>query len=481
MRFKQFIIESTVAQLLKSQDKQEIDHIKNAVDSSMSGRSWYDNLSSDHKTMLRNWLVFRVRNNKQEQSYVTAINTRDFLVTMFQQSPNIIKSKLNNPQYDSNQLARDSEMWHIKLASAKRQPAGEGDIVELQGMPHGWNWVNLNRWNCQKEGEAMGHCGNSGGKETDNIYSLRDERGVAHLTFIVNDGILGESKGYANNKPSEVYHPQIVALLLGKESVRYSSKEQPVMKDIINYIAGGGYKPENNFQFTDLSQKDQKKVLAAKPHILDFIKAMNYHYDNDVEKVTKRIQEMLEFTIESVEEKVIVVQTWGDFQEMIDWLKDETGSKLNNVPDFEDIASFENQGIDSKEAIEIFNNSANKENKSKVKQMGDFDELSDDDSFTDVLQQAADEGYMIGNQNDAYKHVTNYLNGLEDRDKLGFYLEDYDQGVWKLEIPIQNINRAKDVTSLKEVVFKYYPPDNYYGFDEDAYNERLSELLHELE
>ena len=35
-----------------------------------------------------------------------------------------------------------------------------------------------------------------------------------HLTFIVNDGYLGESKGFANQKPASRYHPYIARLLL---------------------------------------------------------------------------------------------------------------------------------------------------------------------------------------------------------------------------------------------------------------------------
>src|ERR1019366_1368917 len=103
-----------------------------------------------------------------------------------------------------------------------------------------------------EEAKSMGHCGNEGANANDNILSLRDANNVPHLTFIVNDEELGQSKGAGNSKPSKAYHPQIVALLLSP---------------YINFIKGGGYLPENNFHFEDLDPQLQQKVLLVKPNI----------------------------------------------------------------------------------------------------------------------------------------------------------------------------------------------------------------------
>ena len=59
----------------------------------------------------------------------------------------------------------------------------------------------------------MHHCGNEGGKQADVMYSLREpvvhssgERLKPHLTFIVNNGLIGEAKGFANEKPDSLFH-----------------------------------------------------------------------------------------------------------------------------------------------------------------------------------------------------------------------------------------------------------------------------------
>ena len=91
------------------------------------------------------------------------------------------------------------------------------------------------------EGAAAGHCGNSGRSQGDNIYSLRDPQNRVHLTFVVNEGKLGEAKAPDNKKPLLAYHPAIVAFLTS------------------GYVNGiddeDSYLPENNFKMTDLPEE----------------------------------------------------------------------------------------------------------------------------------------------------------------------------------------------------------------------------------
>ncbi len=124
-----------------------------------------------------------------------------------------------------------------------------------------WAWYDLNAKSCDKESKAMGHCGNSASYDyNDNIISLRKRKEyyngkVTHrpsLTFILNDGYLGEMKGRANEKPKEKYHNAIVRLL-----------KDPRIKG----ITGGGYEPKKNFSIDDLSDEHLTK-LADKEHAL---------------------------------------------------------------------------------------------------------------------------------------------------------------------------------------------------------------------
>jgi len=121
-------------------------------------------------------------------------------------------------------------------------------------------WVNLNRAECKREADAMGHCGNSSGKFNDTILSFRSLLKIGdsyvwkpHLTFILEqDGYLGEMKGRANNKPSRGCHPYIIDLL---------------KMDFVKGIRGGGYAPEHNFAINDLDDQMQEELLELKPEL----------------------------------------------------------------------------------------------------------------------------------------------------------------------------------------------------------------------
>jgi len=133
------------------------------------------------------------------------------------------------------------------------------DTETLIEYPDGSEWVNLNKGYCDKESEAMGHCGNAGAKEGDTILSYRSIQEVdgqkmwkPHLTFILDTetGLLGETKGRGNGKPSEKYHNVIVDLLRLPE---------------VKGIKGGGYMPDNNFKLSDLPEETQDELVEEKP------------------------------------------------------------------------------------------------------------------------------------------------------------------------------------------------------------------------
>ena len=122
------------------------------------------------------------------------------------------------------------------------------------------NWYSLNDSYDADEGKALNHCGNIEGKTrtTDNVLSLRsirerDGKHKPHLTFIENNGWLGEMKAHSNSKPKEHHHEAIVELL-----------KNPRIKG----IAGGGYERRENFKFSDLSPEHQKEVLDANPSLV---------------------------------------------------------------------------------------------------------------------------------------------------------------------------------------------------------------------
>ncbi len=122
-------------------------------------------------------------------------------------------------------------------------------------------WFDLKTPYCHTEGKAMDHCGNSAShRPGDTVLSYRipkpGGKWMPWLTFVLHkDGLLGEMKSRHNQKPLKKFHPQIIALL-----------KLPIIKGIV----GGGYKPENNFELSDLEESQKEEVLRANPSLKSF-------------------------------------------------------------------------------------------------------------------------------------------------------------------------------------------------------------------
>ena len=133
------------------------------------------------------------------------------------------------------------------------EPTGDEELLIDMGQ---YKWFNLNTNICSLEADAMGHCGNRYAKDGDNILSLRQVVKVAgkeyhrpSLTFIINNGVLGEMKGRANKKPDKKYHKYIMELL---------------KHDMVRGIGNGGDDPKGNFEFDDLTDSQQEEIRDFK-------------------------------------------------------------------------------------------------------------------------------------------------------------------------------------------------------------------------
>jgi len=142
-------------------------------------------------------------------------------------------------------------------------------------------WFDLEAPSCSKEGQAMGHCGNSPASRDPNqtILSLRKKkmqkgklwwRPVATFILHKKEGALGEMKGRNNKKPKDDYHPYIIKLIEHKR---------------IKEIVGGGYLPESNFSLSDLKDADYKRLVAKKPKLETLLERIKrYGLDDSVKK-----------------------------------------------------------------------------------------------------------------------------------------------------------------------------------------------------
>ena len=517
LQFKEwFLVESTISQLLKSNpDQINIGKISTDVEDVLDKMGWAARIPKERLAPLVKlftfWIVTMQAGQKKDnhtqpwtpnltynivsRSFVHA--NADFLAMVLVDQPNVARSKFNNPQYMLTDLNKDTADWHTRLAAKKRASADPGRKVEIANMPAGYYWVSLDRASCDQEGEAMGHCGNSGYTEGDNVWSMRDPKGVPHLTFIVNDQILGESKGFSNNKPEAKYHPHIIALLLGKENG----------VDIIQYVKGGGYKPEANFHIDDLSKDQKQQLLTLKPQLDDYFEFMKQKAGGDEAKWKELIDDAVnfKFTRIDVNQQQAIIKEFQDMNDLITWLKEETQSKLEEIPDFEDMPNWDfNTNI--RDGLETFKHSADKEAEELMNQIivaleaGSEDEEDEEDHDIEwaaeqndevhtALIIAAEDGMRTGAESDAYDHVLKYLKDQEDYEEHGFFIRATYGGGYMIVIGLKDLEKLYKSNDdwhggyhsfTDFIIYKYDAPYNgYSGFDDHSYNERLVELLND--
>lgn len=204
-----------------------------------------------------NWAMWFLRNYKKDPTVWNNKTKED--VKHFAGMASVAK-EIDSHRFDKDHTIEQgiSDLKQKEDAWTARQ--GEG-LVDAKGekmidLGNGLAWWDLGVGSCSQEGAAMGHCGNTAAvTQGDRVLSLRQQKGSKYepqLTFIENNGWLGEMKGRANTKPSAKYHGAIKALL-----------EHPRIK----HIAGGGYAAESNFELNDLSDADKEAILKKKPDL----------------------------------------------------------------------------------------------------------------------------------------------------------------------------------------------------------------------
>jgi hypothetical protein len=176
---------------------------------------------------------------------VNAQELQDYLLT---RNPNDIKNM------GFADAVVQSKQWHARLEAARRDPSkfspkqlyeGTKDVLPVADS---MKWVDLRTPDALSlEGNIMGHCvGGSGycsgvAKDTTKILSLRDKKGIPHVTIELRKGMdnkfntINQIKG-VGNKPAEKYFPQIEEFLND-----YSAK----LGDNLYITEGKSYLPPN--------------------------------------------------------------------------------------------------------------------------------------------------------------------------------------------------------------------------------------------
>lgn len=173
---------------------------------------------------------------------------------------------------DFEDTYRDSVTWHEEIEDGGTSKALQlqEDQEIIKEFSDGYYWVNLGDNACEDEGDSMGHCGYT---SADTLLSLRDEKGVPHVTLActyhgTQSIVIYQMKGKGNTKPVKKYHPYIVDLLIDGENYASEVNGHNQSYEVVDY------KPEymryDDFNIFDLDEKyiNQLKQEGAYDRLL---------------------------------------------------------------------------------------------------------------------------------------------------------------------------------------------------------------------
>ena len=383
-------------------------------------------------------------------------------------------SKIDNYRF-SNQKISDvisqfeewEDEWKKEAVSSFDDTEEHPTQTVLKRYPNGFEWVSLNKTYCEKEGSAMGHCGNRPSqRQGDNVISLRkvEMRGKQRfvrpsLTFIYNniDNEFGEMKGRANEKPNQKYHEYIVDLLLLKDETGdfLFKKLNP------NY----GYMTENNFRISDLDKKYLQKIKDQRPDIIssyDEYKISGYSEEyvkkikQDLEKTNLKVIHLQNFNFSKTHpiriteqinkyefiEKIAIEKLYGDAEKAINYINGEEELYIDSEFDsnsFEFILNLTNRKYPKfqKELQEYIKNNYDIEDELiYISEMAEYLYDNNDslvDSARNAHSNAANSGFINNIRDDLLLYI-------ESSDIEYYSTEDTNSEVRPLEISILENN-----------------------------------------
>lgn len=227
-----------------------------------------------------NWITYAVTKGAQDnKSKIPSYFNKFWTV-----SENGLRKSLSNPGIISQLRTTDLKPDHFASVSVlpivnKDHRGGVGGAGRtFITFENGFKWVSLDRKECRKEADAGGHCGNTADSDpNDNVLSLRDKDNRVYLTFIINNGVMGEMKANGNKKPHSDLHPYIIKLL-----------EDPMVKQ----IGSARYMPENNFNITDLDYENLIRLGKSRPDLanVDKFDISLIKNRNNINKFLKRLE-----------------------------------------------------------------------------------------------------------------------------------------------------------------------------------------------
>ena len=329
------------------------------------------------------------------------------------------------------------EVWVNKTSRIVHHDEDYGDIEKLMDFGDGLVWWNLKRPYCEREGAAMGHCGNNyaNNRDWDELVSLRSYEGTEdgkeqwkpHLTFVFDTqkGKFSEMKGFKNQKPDQKYHRYIIPLM-----------QQDWVKGI--YIRAGQHERENNFFISDLPEETARAMAAQKPGLVTAVDRKKLGVEGDEEEE----EDYSKLDWDQINE---ILQGWG-----VEGIEDVTEHDEFILTDLGD----------TDDAYEILSGSS-----MPTKQHVDYPDPETRDSISDHFSDALQNeiiNYVVENYEDDVVEATDPAMGRPENWEED---EDFDEDEFK-----ESLEEALEFHQAIEILDEYSPSFVESAIDE-AYRE----------
>lgn len=373
-------------------------------------------------------------------------------------------------------------------------------IYVIIDFGNGWYWVNLDTDYCDLESRAMGHCGNAGNRNS-TLLSLRKliKKSQSpstwvwepHVTFeLEEDGMLGQMKGKANDKPESKYHGMIVALLLHKDTVSSRGDTDFYIKG----IRGGGYKPETNFSLDDLTEEQAEEVVKQNPN-LDIMALLKAEFGDKVVENKTNLGTMIRidgFQIYSQNSRMAGLDDLYEEKRngvskvtVVDMCKGEHIEGMDfEYDNVHDILNYYTIDATNKATIEKFLDENYSDWREENDDWEEYVKEQEPDEIVNALQQADMYTRENSAQDDMWKDFKKAVNSsdyliYEGGETFSFlFNKKRDQGLIRNLIDTGTPNEDYD----SEVIWTWYSP--HYGWSgrptNKDFNERLEDTLYEI-
>lgn len=201
--------------------------------------------------------------NEYVNQFLTSI--RDWV-----ENPNTPPVDLRNMTWE--EAIQRAEEWHNQLQAGGEVENILGDDSEIiNKFSNGYAWVLTKSNYCDKSQASMGHCAKATHSDMYLLRLIKGNEEFLTADWHPTDKYIIQLKGKQNTKPLPKYHPYIEWLIKSNYVKELRTNE--------------GYKPETNFQLTDLPPNKIAELYKTKPSLFTDDQLYSYYNDPNIKPI----------------------------------------------------------------------------------------------------------------------------------------------------------------------------------------------------